>query len=119
MPYVKPYLSHIAVVFTLATPHKYPGNHIASVMQNLTPLKPTAIGFDFKTIQFHKRIREDFNSIRQNDFENINFVSIGGSHRDNIVRSDLIALNSSYKYDRVHLTTAIDDVRSLNLEVVI
>lgn len=58
----------------------------------------------------YKQTNFDMEQYRNNTLSHINFVSIGGSFQDNIIRSDLIEFNSSYKYDRSLLTTAIPDV---------
>ena len=60
--------------------------------------------------QVYNQINNVFSRTRQNELNNINFVSIGGSYQDKIIRPDLISLNTNSKYDRVILTTAINDV---------
>ncbi|KAI2797700.1 GPI inositol-deacylase [Blomia tropicalis] len=92
-PYFRPYLEKVAVVFTLATPHIAP-----------------AIPFDMKIVNFYSETNSQFSLYRHLNYSHINFVSMGGSTNDKLIRSDMIPIDTGYKYDRSILTTAIDDV---------
>lgn len=91
--YFRDYLPHIALVVTLATPHKH-----------------TAIPYDNRVAQFYRESNQLFQAHRTTELADINVLSIGGSTADKIIRSDLIDLNSEYQYDLSILTTAINDV---------
>ena len=81
------------MVLTLSTPNRHP-----------------AIGYNYQTIRFYERIHHYYQSHRNTKLSDLNFVSIGGSYQDMIVRPDLIRFNSSNPNDLSILTTAIPDV---------
>ncbi|OTF75858.1 GPI inositol-deacylase-like protein [Euroglyphus maynei] len=86
-------LPRISIVLTLSTPNRHP-----------------VIGYSYQTVRFYERINSDFQRFRNTRLSDLNFISIGGSHQDMIVRPDLIRLNSSNPDDLSLLTTAIPDV---------
>lgn len=92
-PYFSPYLAHVSVVFTLATPHRSP-----------------AMPFDRRILDFYDRLHRSFAQHRPTALGHINFVSIGGSANDKLIRADLVSLASDNPLDLSILTTAIDDV---------
>ena len=63
-----------------------------------------------KIVNFYSETNSQFSLYRHLNYSHINFVSIGGSTNDKLIRSDMIPIDTGYKYDRSILTTAIDDV---------
>lgn len=90
----RPFLSRISIVLTLSTPNLHP-----------------AIGYSLETIRFYERTNLDYQRYRNTRLSDLNFITIGGSYQDLIVRPDLIRLDSSTNpKDLSILTTAIPDV---------
>lgn len=87
------FLSTTPLVITLATPHKQP-----------------ALNFDGTTSIFHDKLNHDYRSQRATRLARINTISIGGAHRDTIVRWDLVDLHTNHSLDTTLLTTAMNDV---------
>ncbi len=66
--------------------------------------------FDRRILDFYDRLHRSFAQHRPAAFGHINFVSIGGSANDKLIRADLVSLASDNPLDLSILTTAIDDV---------
>lgn len=66
--------------------------------------------FDRRILDFYDKLNLHFEENRPTIYGHINFVSIGGSSNDKLIRSDLISLSTDHPLDMSILTTAIDDV---------